>query len=158
MAARGNKVLLSAWPQGKYLEGTVYGTPKPGVVMSIKTPFYEGGWHLWEPWSYSSGHRRLIAILLEDELQGKTFDDAYVTGTRGFFYVPMAGEEFNMWIADLAGTGANNTHAAGEQLMVQTVTGKLIVESAPESEPFTLLAAVTTTTADLLAPVVYTGQ
>lgn len=157
MAARGNKVLISAHPQGKFMEGVVSGTPKPGVVMSLSTPFYQGGWHLWVPFAPSSGHRRIIAVLLEDELQGKTYDDAYVTLTRCFLYVPQAGDELNMWIADVAGTGADNTHAAGEQLMVQTATGKLIAESSPESEPFTLLAATTTTTADLLAPVIYTG-
>lgn len=157
MAARGRNILITAMPQGRFLEGTIYGTPKPGTVMSLKAAFYEGGWHQWEPWSYSSGHRRLIAVLLEDRLQGKTIDDAYVTGTRGFLYCPIAGEELNMLIADIAGTGANNTHAAFEQLMVQTATGKLILESSPESEPFTLLEATTTTTADLLAPCVYTG-
>lgn len=157
MAARGNSVILSVHPQGKRLEGIVVGTPKPGVVMSLSTPFFEGGWHKWVPFAPTSGHRRIIAILLEDELQGKTYDDAYVTLTRCFLYVPVAGEEFNMWIADIAGTGADNTHAAGEQLMVQTATGKLITESSPESEPFTLLEAVTTTTADLMAPVMYTG-
>lgn len=158
MAARGNKIIISAHPQGVFLEGTVYGTPKPGTVMSLKSAFQAGGWHQWEPWSYSSGHRRLIAVLLEDELQGKTIEDAYVTGTHCFLYCPIAGEELNMLIADLAGTGADNTHAAFEQLMVQTATGKLIAESSPESEPFTLLQATTTTTADVLAPCVYTGQ
>lgn len=155
MAARGRNILISAHPQGKYLEGVVYGTPKPGVVMSIKTAFSEGGWHQWEPWSYSSGHRRLIAVLLEDRLQGKTIDDAYVTGTRCFLYVPQAGDELNMLIADVAGTG--DTHAVLEQLMVQTVTGKLIAESSPEAEPFTLLTALTALTGDVLAPCVYTG-
>lgn len=157
MAARGRKIVMTAYPQGRFLEGTVFGTPKPGTVMSIKTPFYEGGWHLWEPFSAPSGNKRLIAVLLEDCLQGKTIDDAYVTGTRGFLYCPIPGEELNMLIADLAGTGANNTHAALEQLMVQTATGKLIADAGGESEPFTLLEAVTTVAADLLAPCVFTG-
>lgn len=158
MAARGNKVLISAHPQGKFMEGVVSGTPKPGVVMSLSTPFYQGGWHLWVPFAPTSGHKRIVAVLLEDELQGKTFNDAYTTLNRCFLYVPCPGEELNMWIADLAGTGADNTHAAGEQLMVQTSTGKLIADSSGESEPFTLLAAVTTTTDDALAPCLYTGQ
>jgi hypothetical protein len=155
MAARGNSILISAHPQGKFLEGVVFGTPKPGTVMSIKTPFSQGGWHQWEPWSYSSGHRRLIAVLLEDNLQGKTIEDAYVSGTRCFLYVPQAGDELNMLIADVTGTA--DSHAVLEQLMVQTATGKLIAESSPESEPFTLLTALAALTADVLAPCVYTG-
>jgi hypothetical protein len=158
MAARGRTILITALPQGRFLEGTIFGTPKPGTVMSMKDAFYEGGWHRWEPWSYSSGHRRLIAVLLENRLLGGTIDDAHVSGTRGLLYCPIAGEEMNMLIADLAGTGANNTHAVFEQLMVQTATGKLIVESSPESEPFTLLEAITTTDADVHAPCMYTGQ
>ncbi len=158
MAARNNKIILSAHPSGKFAEGTIFGTPKPGTVLSVKTPFYEGGWHLWEPFSYSSGHKRLIAVLLEDELQGASIDTAYVTGTRCFIYYPVMGDELNMLIADLAGTGADNTHAALEQLMVQTATGKLIADSSGESEPFMLLEATTTTTDDVLAPCVYTGH
>lgn len=158
MASRGNKVILSAHPAGKFAEGTIYGTPKPGIVLSIKTPFYEGGWHLWEPFTPASGHKRLIAVLLEDDLLGGTLDTAFVSGTRCKIYYPQMGDELNMLIADLAGTGADNTHAALEQLMVQTATGKLIADSSGESEPFTLLEAVTTTTTDAHAPVVYTGH
>lgn len=156
MAARGRSILITAHPQGRFLEGIVNGTPKPGVVMSIKTPFYEGGWHEWEPFAPTSGHRRLIAVLLEDKLQGKTVDDAYVTGTRCTLYCPIPGEELNMLIADVAGTG--DTHAVLEQLMVQTATGKLIAESSPEAEPFTLLQAIgTALTADTLYPCMFTG-
>jgi len=155
MAARGRKILISAHPQGKFLEGTIYGTPKPGTCLSIKTPFYEGGWHQWEPFTATSGHKRLVAVLLEDSLQGKTIDDAYVTGTRALIYVPQPGEELNMLISDVSGTG--DSHAVLEQLMIETVTGKLIADSSGESEPFTLLTALTALTADVLAPCVYTG-
>lgn len=156
MAARGRTILITAHPQGRFLEGTILGTPKPGVVMSIETPFYEGGWHRWEPFAGSSGHRGLIAVLLEDKLQGKTVDDAYVTGTRGFLYCPIPGEELNMLIADVEGTG--DTHLVLEQLMVQTATGKLIAQSSPEAEPFILLQAIATAqTADTLYPCMFTG-
>ena len=157
MAARGRKILISAWPIGKYIEGPIYGTPKPGTVMSIRTPFYEGGQHLWEPFAGSSGVRSPICVLLEDWGQGKTVDDAYVTGNRGFMYMPVMGEELNMLIADVGGTG--DTHAALEDLMVQTVTGKLIAATGEERVPFKLLQAITTAlAADTLYPCLYTGS
>lgn len=157
MAARGRKILITAHPQGRFLEGPIFGTPKPGTCMTIRTPFYEDGCHLWEPWAKSSGVRGLVAVLLEDRDQGKTVDDAYVTGTRGFLYCPVAGEELNMIIADVAGTG--DTHTAGEDLMIQTVTGLLIAATGEEIVPFNLLSAITSAlTADTLYPVMYTGH
>lgn len=155
MAARNNKTVISAHPQGKFLEGKIYGTPKPGTCMSLRSAFADGNWHEWEPFSYTSGHRRLICVLTEDEDQGYTINDAYVSGTRGFLYCPIAGEELNMLIDDIAGTA--DDHTVGEQLMVQTGTGRLIVESSPEAEPFMLLQAITDPAADTLAPCMYTG-
>lgn len=156
MAARNSKIVLSANPQGKFLEGVVYGTPKPGTVMTIRSSFYQGGWHQWEPFSYSSGARALIAVLLEDDNQGKTISDAYVTGTKCFLYCPIPGEELNMLIDDVSGTG--DTHADLEELIVQTATGKLIATTGtPESEPFRLLGALSALSDDALAPCVFTG-
>lgn len=157
MAARGRTILLTAHPQGRFLEGTIYGTPKPGTVMEIKAPYYEGNEHQWQVFSGGSGTRTLIAVLLEDKLQGKTVDDAYVSGTRGFLYCPIAGEEMNMLIADVAGTG--DTHLALETMIVQTATGLLIATTgSPEAEPFQLLEAISTAlTADTLYPCMYTG-
>ena len=157
MAARGTKVIIEANPQGKFMEGIVQGTPKPGTVMEIVTPFYQGGRHLWRAFETGQdGDKRVIAVLLEDDLQGKLISDAYVTLTRCFLYVPIAGEELNMLLADVSGTA--DDHAAGEMLMVDNGTGKLVASAGtPESEPFQLLEAVTDPTADTLAPCMYTG-
>jgi len=157
MAARNNKILLTPYPQGRRLEGIVYGTPKPGTVMSIKSPFYQGGWHQWEPYSGASGERGLIAVLLEDEGQGKLVTEAYVTGTPCFLYCPIPGDELNMLLADVSGTG--DTHLVLEKLRVETATGKLIISaSSPEAEPFMLLEAqATALSADVLAPCIFTG-
>lgn len=159
MAARGSKVIISANPQGKFLEGVVQGTPKPGTVMEIVTPFYQNGRHLWRafaPSGGSDGDKRVVAVLLEDDLQGKLITDAYVTLTRCFLYVPQAGDELNMLLQNLSGTA--DDHAAGEMLMVDNGTGMLIASAGtPESEPFMLLEAVTDPTSDTLAPCLYTG-
>lgn len=156
MAARGGKILISAAPRGRFIQGVISGTPKPGVCLSISSVFTMGGWHTWVPFSASSGHKRLVAVLLEDELRGGALDEAYVSGSIVPIYIPLPGDELNMLLADVGGTG--DTHAVLEQLMIETATGKLIADSSGESEPFTLLEAQAALTADTLAPCVFTGQ
>lgn len=157
MAARGNKILISPEPKGTFQECIVQGTPKPGTVMEIITPFYQGNRHLMRVYQPGTdGLRRPIAVLLEDDLQGKTIDDAYVTLTRGMVYYPVAGEELNMLYADVAGT--TDDHPALELAIVDSGTGKLVATTgSPQSEPFELLEAVNDPTGDFLAPVMYTG-
>lgn len=155
MAARGGKILISAAPRGRFIQGVISGTPKPGVCLSISSVFTMGGWHTWVPFSATNGHRRLIAVLLEDELRGGALDEAYVTGSIVPIYIPNAGDEFNMLIADVGGTA--DTHAVLGMYMVQTATGKLMKEASPESEPFQLLEAQGALSADVLAPCVFTG-
>lgn len=157
MSAIGANIIISSNPQGKFLEGIVYGTPKPGTVMEIKTPYAQGNRHEWQVYQPGTdGNRRVIAVLLEDSLQGITATTAYVTGKMCRLYVPIAGEELNMLIADVSGTG--DDHSALEMLIVDTGTGKLIATTGtPESEPFQLLQAITDPTADVLAPCMYTG-
>ncbi|MFA5056513.1 MAG: hypothetical protein WC485_00230 [Opitutaceae bacterium] len=147
--AKGNEIVLSANPKGVYLEGIVSGTPKPGTVMQIKAATAAvGGRHTWEVFNADAdGNQRLIAVLLPDNLQGKTATDAYVDGDRCFLYCPIAGEELNMLVA-AAGTGTGDALAIGALLIVNDGDGILIATaSTPESEPFIALEAV----ADLVA-------
>lgn len=158
--AKGNEIIVSAEPRGRFLEGIVSGTPKPGTVMQIQagTAADGNGKHTWEVFNADAdGDQRLIAVLLPDWGQGKTATDAYVTGTRCFLYVPIAGEELNMLVANVSGT--SDTFSVGDVLMVDDGTGKLIATTgSPESEPFIILEAVTTAlTADTLQWCMYTG-
>lgn len=157
MAARGESIIITTNPQGRKLEGVVSGTPYPGTVMEIQTPYYQGNRHLWRVYQPGTdGNQRIVAVLIEDKLQGKLVTDAYVDGTRCFLYVPQAGEELNMLFANISGTA--DDHPAGEVLMVDSGTGKLIVTTGtPESEPFINLVAVSDPTADFLNPCIYTG-
>lgn len=157
MSAVGNNIIISSNPQGKFLEGIIYGTPKPGTLMEIKTAYAQGNRHEWQVYQPGTdGNRRVVAVLLEDGLQGISVTTAYVTGTMGRLYVPIAGEELNMLIADVSGTG--DDHTALEMLIADTGTGKLIATTgSPESEPFQLLQTLTDPTADVLAPCMYTG-
>jgi hypothetical protein len=157
---RGTEILATgAQLRGVKKEVIVYGTPKPGTVMQVRT---EAGLtadnvetvEVYTPGA--DGNRRPIMVLLENQLSGKTYDDAYVSGQRGWVYFPVAGEYLNMRLLDVAGTG--DDHSFGELLIVDNGTGKLIATTgSPESEPFQLLETITDPTADTVALCRYTG-
>lgn len=160
MAARGSKVILSADPKGRFIEGIVYGTPKPGTCMEIRTAFYQGNRHLWQVYSPGTdGYKQAVVVLLEDDDQGKLIDDAYVSLTRCFLYAPIAGEELNMLFLDVAGTA--DDWAALAFATVDSGTGKLVAAAGSDADhmkPFQILTAITDPTADFLAPCMYTGR
>ena len=155
--AQGNGIIVSSDPKGVFLEGTVDGTPKPGTVMQLNSQEPVSGRHDWTAYAPGTdGEQRLIAVLLPDSLQGKLATDAYVDGDRCFLYVPAAGEELNMLVANIAGTG--DAFAIGDILIVDTGTGKLIATNGtPESEPFQVLETQAALTADTLVHCQYTG-
>lgn len=158
--AKGNEIVIEGPDaKGKRLEGITNGALKPGIVVQIDVSagFDDNNRLTWEPYNPDSdGDQRLIAILDYDPLQGKLSTDAYGDGDRCFVYVPLPGDELNMLLKDVAGTG--DDHSFGELLMVDDGTGKLIATtSSPEAEAFQLLEAVTDPTSDTLAHVIYTG-
>ena len=159
MAARGNLIILTADPKGTFLEGTVQGTPKPGTSMEMVPTtgaFYAGGRHQYRAnTSGTDGKRNLVAILLEDGLQGKLSTDAYVDSSRCFLYCPIAGEELNILVADIAGTA--DIHTVGDKLMYQSGTGKYIAATGTVHEAFSLLQTTAAFTADTLCPATYQG-
>jgi len=160
--AKGNGIIVSAEPRGKFLEGYVSGTPKPGTVMQIKAGVAPvGGRFTWEPYNRSADGERPqgpLAILLPDELQGKTVSDAYSDGDRCFLYVPIPGEELNVLVY-APGTGTADAQAIGDIYTVDDGTGMLIkTTGTPEIEPFVCLESVSDVTADgTLVHVMYTG-
>lgn len=157
--ALGNGIIISLEPRGVFHEGYVSGTPKPGTVMQIQagTAMDGTGRFTWEAFNADAdGNQRLIAVLLEDRLQGKLATEAYATGDRCRLYCPLPGEELNMLVADVSGTA--DDHTVGEILMVDDGTGKLIATTgSPESEPFICLEASTDPTADALLHCMFTG-
>jgi len=157
---QGSDIFVTSNPLGVYIEGTISGTPKPGTVMQIKAATEPSlGLFTWEVFNADSdGDQRLIAILLEDKLQGKTYSDAYVTGSHGYLYIPIAGEQFNMLVA-ATGTGTGDTQAIGALYIVEDATGLLIATTGtPESEPFICLETQTdVVAAGTLTRVMFTG-
>lgn len=161
---KGNVILLESEPRGKFIEGVIYGTPKPGVCMQIKAAVEPiGGRHTWQVYQPGTdGEQRLVAVLLEDDDRGKTYDDAYVSGDRCFLYIPYAGDELNMRILDIAGTGTSGSEAKaiGDLLMINTGDGKLVdTTGSPEMESFQLLETqAEPISADALLHCMYTGH
>lgn len=151
---KGSNTIVSANPQGKFLEGTIVGTPKPGTMMQIKAGTEPtNGRHSWEPYGTTSnggdGAPRQVVVLLEDDKQGKTYDDAYVTGTRGFLYCPIPGEELNVRMDNISGTGSGTEDLSiGERLLIVEGTGHISpvavgIVASPVSYPFYSLETVT---------------
>lgn len=159
--AKGNNIIVSAEPKGVFKEGIIDGTPLPGTIMQIKAATEPvGGRHTWEVANYGAdGDQRVVAVLLEDRLQGKTKDDAYADEDRCFLYFPIAGEELNVrWFAP--GTATSDSVAIGDFGIVDDGTGLLTdTTGSPESEPFQALETVSDVVlAGTLVWCMYTGH
>ena len=159
MAASNDVIILESQTKGKFWEGYVNAALKPGTVCQIDISEGIGpdGRYDWEAFNLAAdGERTLIAVLLPDHTQGKLATAAYVSGDRCFLYTPANGEELNMLVANIAGTG--DSFAIGDKLIVDDGTGKLIATTGtPESEPFIVGETVAALTADTLVHCIYTG-
>lgn len=160
--ARGNCIVVIADPKGNFLEGYIAAgqTPKPGTVMQIDPSVsLRGGRHTWTVFTRDADGdhpKGPLAILREDKKLGRTATEAYAAGDRCELYCPLPGDELNMILGDVGGTG--DDHALGELLIVDSTTGKLVATTGtPECEPFLLLEAVTDPVADTLAWVMFSG-
>jgi hypothetical protein len=155
--AKGNEIVVISNPKGMFLEGIVYGAPKPGTLMEVKAGVAPiTGRQTWQAYSGTTGKPALVAVLMQDYLQGKLATDAYVSGSRCFLYCPIAGEELNVLVKDITGTGDDVT--IGEQFMIDSGTGKLVINSNGTMVPFIALEAVTDPVADTLCWCMYTGH
>lgn len=163
--ARGNSIIVSApeSPRGVFDEGYIGAgnTPKPGTVMQRDLSVaLRGGRFTYVVYNADADGGRpkgALKILLPDRFNGnRTELSAYAAGDRCFLYTPLAGEELNMILGDVAGTA--DDHPIGEMLIVDDTTGKLVATTgSPETECFQLLEAVTDPVADQLVWVEYTG-
>lgn len=138
---KGTEILLTTNPAGRFEEVVIYGTPKPGTCLEIKAAALDNGRPTMQAVTRASGAIGSICVLLPDSLQGQKYSDAYVSGARGLVYYPVAGEELNMIIADVAGTGSAEDNAIGDLFGVQTNTGKLLANNSFASAPFQAMEA-----------------
>jgi len=157
--ASNKRIVLAGEPQGVTLEGIVSGTPKPGTMMQIKAAIEPlGGRFTWEVFNGAAdGEQTLVAILVEQGLQGKTVDDAFVDATRISLYCPIPGESMHVLLENQAGTA--DAFAIGDKLMVDDGTGKFLATTgAVESEPFIVTETLAAILVDTLIKTIYTGH
>jgi len=155
---KGTRILVSSPTRGVYEDIHVVGTPKPGTLMEIEpttapiggrfsyaaygTTTYDNG-----DFVENDGDRKVIAVLLEKDQEGDTYDDAYADDDLGRIYFPAPGEQLNMRVENQGGTG--DSFAIGDELMADNGTGKLLAcDTDAEAHPFTVLEVVAALTAD----------
>lgn len=164
MKGTGAEILLTINPKGRFREGTIVGTPKPGTVMQIKADTAPvGGRFSYVPYNTGGDGRPPVGsiwVLLPDQLQGFSALTAYVTGTRGFLYSPIPGDELNMLLEGQAGTGSANEFDIGDRLMVDDVSGLLVLQTdATKPAPFICNEEITeTANVDTLAWCTFSGS
>jgi len=126
---KGTKVAVSFIPENRMFEGIISGTPKPGTMMQLTAATEPiGGRHTYATYAPGTGDgtQKPRYILLEDWANGKTFDDAYVSGTRCFLAQLVPGDEVNVRKADISGTGSPTENMAiGDKALIVDGTGKI---------------------------------
>lgn len=134
--SRNNVIIVSANPQGKWMEAplktgeTVY----PGMcVQQDPSLTMIGGRFQAKIYDRSADGDNPAGgfwIVLNDYLRQGPLDAAFTGGMRLFLYQPVGGEELNLRFKDIAGTG--DDHPAGEIFTVDDGTGKFIVAAGTE--------------------------
>lgn len=161
MAVRGSEIIVSANPHGRFMEGIISGTPKPGTIVQLDLSVApQGGRFTWKVYDRSADGDRPAGpfiVLLEDRFNGnRTYESAYASGDRCFGYVPLPGDELNLRFKDIAGTA--DDHAAGEMLIVDDGSGLMIATTgSPQTEVAINMEAITDPVADTLGWVTWTG-
>lgn len=145
--SRGNKIIVTADPKGRFVEGTIGDTSKPGACMQLQisppqTANQVGRFTYVAAAPGTDGKQIEHLILLEDSPQGKTISDAYVSGTRCRMYIPLAGEEINILLGEVAGTG--NSYAIGDQVILDADGGIYVpYTGSPQETAFQVMEVVT---------------
>lgn len=155
---RGRSTIVTADPKGQFEEGYVATgqTFYPGMLVQRDySVALKGG--RWTYTAYNAdadgGHTKGGHWIVTERLNsmiGKTISDSYAAGDRVSLYSPRDGEELNLLVENLAGTG--DDHAIGEVLIPNDGTGKFVATAGtPEEECAVLQEAITDPTADTVA-------
>lgn len=160
--AKGNEIVVTTPPRGVHIEGFMKTgqTCYPGTCLEIDASVDPIGgrftFKLADPDADGGRPKGPLIIANIDFLQGKTASSVYAADSRVFGWIPGLGEEINVLLADVTGTG--DDHLFGEMLIVDKGTGLFIATTgSPETEPFMLLEDFTDPTSTNLAWAIYTG-
>lgn len=156
-----NVIVVTPAPAGRFLEGTISGTPKPGTMMEpVPGTALDGMGRLtWRVYTGAGtdGERTLVAILRENLFLGKGKNDAYADGDHCYLYCPIPGDEVQVLLKNISGTSENIDE--GDKLIHDSGTGLFIeTTGSPESEPFIAEEAISNITADIHCLCLYTGH
>ena len=154
-----NTIVLTPAPAGRFLEGFLSGALKPGFAMEIKAATEPvGGKHTWQAFSGSTGERKLIAILLENEMIGKGPEDEIASGQKVRMYVPIPGDELLVRVS-ATGTGTDDAVAIGDKLIITSGGDFIKTTGSPEAEPFEVMETLSdVTAAGTLVHCIFTGN
>lgn len=161
--AKGSEIVVSTYKRGLQISGYVKTalTFKPGMCVEIDWTIDEiNGLHTMKYYTADADGGRPkgpLIIVDVDFLQGKTTSDSYTAGQLFSGYIPVAGEQLNILLLDITGTG--DDHTRGEVVIPDSGTGKFIATTgSPEIEPFILAETPPADpTADYLCHAYYTG-
>lgn len=175
--SKGNSIIVTADPCGVRIEGIIDSTPFPGYCMQIKPAVAPvAGRHTWQARNTTAGSKGQVTILLEDDLQGflgvgaaRSFPSditgtgstpgspgtAYVSGTRGFLYDPLMGDDLNIYLKDVAGTA--DDVAIGD-LFGANATGSWTANSSYTSAPMQSMEQIINPNADYMLWAKYLGN
>lgn len=121
---KGNEIIVSTEPKGRFEGCIIDGTPKPGTCMQMKAGVEAvQGQYTFEVYNRAAdGIPAPVIVLREDNMQGKTATQAYADNDQGFLYWPQVGECLNMLLTD-----PNAAIAIGDKYSIDDGTGKLVV-------------------------------
>lgn len=158
MSASHNTILLTAAPMGRFLEGILNTACYPGTSMEVDAAVEPvGGKHTWQASSLTNGYRQLIAILLENEMVGKTCADQIADEQKIRMYCPIPGDEL-LVLVSASGTGTGDAQAIGD-LLIRANGGTFIATTGTVyQEPFQVMETMTdVTSSGTLTHVMATG-
>jgi hypothetical protein len=175
---RGNAILITEDPRGRFKEGVVDGTPKPGSIMQLLagTSVDDNGHHTWGVYDRSADGDNPagpLAVLLE---KGEGVAPFTITGSSGSrtrtndggsafeagdlcrLYCPLPGDELNVLWAT-SGTSTGDALTVGQIGMPEDGTGLIIDTTGVECEPVIAMEALSdTVAAGTLTWVMFAGQ
>jgi len=161
MSDSHNTIVLQAAPGGVFKEGNLDVTAglKPGHGVEFKAATEPtGGRHAIRAYSGTNGHRKLIMILLENEIIGRTVDDTVPDNEQCRMYCPVPGDEL-LVLVSATGTGTGDSVAIGDKLMLANGGTFIATTGSPEAEPFEVLETLSdVVAAGTLCHVVFTGN
>ena len=158
---RGSRVLISENPRGRFLEGIVDGTPKPGTLMQVAATAVDGnGRHTWGVYDRDADGDNPagpLAVLLERGEGYTPFTGsgasrvndggtAYVAGDVCFLYCPLPGDETNLLWAT-SGTSTGDSLTVAQIGMPEDGTGFILDTTGVECEPVIAMEALSDTVA-----------